>query len=124
MEIDELAKAVIAAAIEVHRCLGPGFLEAVYEEALCIELGIRGVPLERQVIVSVDYKGNRIGAARLDLLIRGGLIVEVKAVDALAPIHIAQVLSYLRATDLSLGLLINFNVGVLMRGVKRVVRSL
>ena len=118
---DELARAVIGAAIEVHRQLGPGFLESLYEEALCIELEQRLVPFERQKEISVLYKGRPIGQQRIDLLVGGSLIVELKAVEALAEIHKAQVISYLKATHLSLGLLINFNVPVLKDGIHRIV---
>ena len=122
-EIDHLARRVIGAAIEVHRCLGPGFLEAVYEEALCVELALHGIRFARQVPVGVKYKGELVGEARLVLLVEDELVVELKAVESIAPIHWAQVLSYLKATRHRLGLLINFNVDVLQRGIKRVVRS-
>jgi len=122
-ELDDLAHRVIGAAIEVHRLLGPGFLESVYEEALCMELELRGIRCARQVPISVTYKGERVGEARLDLLVDHSLVVELKAVESIAPIHWAQVLSYLKATRLRLGLLINFNVSVLQRGIKRVVQT-
>jgi GxxExxY protein len=122
-ETDRLAQEVIGAAIEVHRTLGPGFLESVYEQAMGIELGLRGISSGRQVPVAVDYKGRSIGESRLDLLVDGRLVVELKAVDQLAPIHTAQVMSYLKATRHQLGLLINFNVVRLKDGVKRVVLS-
>jgi len=112
---------VLGAAVEVHRRLGPGFLEGVYEEALCVELRSRRIPFVRQAVITVDYKGHRVGDARLDLLVADRLVVELKAVESLAQIHVAQLLSYLRATRLPLGLLINFNVAVLLRGVRRVV---
>jgi GxxExxY protein len=118
--LNELSFAVIGAALEVHRTLGPGFLEAVYEEALCVELQLRGIPYARQATVTLSYKGRPIGEGRVDLLVGGALIVELKAVEALVPVHIAQVLSYLRATDHRLGLLINFNVPSLKQGIKRV----
>ena len=112
---------MIGAAIEVHRVLGPGFLESVYEEALAIELTLRGIPFARQVVASVGYKGRSVGEQRIDLLVADTLVVELKAVESLVPIHLAQVLSYLKATNLRLGLLITFNVGVLQRGIRRVV---
>jgi GxxExxY protein len=118
---DELAHAVIGAAIEVHRHLGPGFLEGIYEEALCVELSDAGIPVERQAEISVDYKGRSVGRHRLDLLVAKTLIVELKTVEELAEIHKAQVISYLKATRLPLGLLINFNVPVLKAGLQRVV---
>jgi GxxExxY protein len=120
---DELAHDVIGAAIEVHRHLGPGFLESVYEEALCVELADRRIPFERQKEISLLYKDREIGKHRVDLLVGGSLIVELKTVEALAEIHTAQVISYLKATGLSLGLLINFNVSILKNGIKRVVYS-
>jgi GxxExxY protein len=123
-EVDIWARATIGAAIEVHRLLGPGLLESLYEEALCTEMELRGVPYARQVPVPVTYKGREIGHGRLDILVAGELIVELKTVDALAPIHLAQLLSYLRATGHHLGLLINFNVAVLRNGgIKRVVHT-
>ena len=94
--LDELAHAVIGAAIEVHRNLGPGFLESVYEEALGVELEPSGIRFQRQVPISMTYKGRAVGEARLDLLVNDVLIVELKAVDAFAPIHGAQVISYLK----------------------------
>jgi GxxExxY protein len=120
-DLDRLAHAVIGAAIEVHRVLGPGFLECVYEEALCVELRLRDVPFERQVPLAVDYKGYPVGESRIDLLVGGKLVVELKAVDRLGPINSAQVLSYLKATGCQLGLLINFNVLMLKDGIKRIV---
>jgi GxxExxY protein len=121
--VDELAHAVIGAAIEVHRVLGPGFLESVYEAALAIELETRAIPFERQKPVPLRYKGRDIGEGRLDLLVADCLIVELKPVEVLAPIHKAQVISYLKATGLHLGLLINFNVPLLKDGVERIVLS-
>ena len=121
--VDALARAVLDAAFEVHRLLGPGFLERVYEEALATELRLRDVAFTRQVVIGVDYKGSNVGLARLDLLVGGKLVVELKAVEELAPIHLAQVLSYLKATGHGLGLLITFNVRELRRGIRRVVRS-
>jgi GxxExxY protein len=118
---DELAHAVIGAAIEVHRLLGPGFLESVYEEALCVELAAREITFERQKEINVIYKGHQIGRQRVDLLVGQALIVELKTVEELAEIHKAQVISYLKATGLPLGLLINFNVPVLKSGIQRIV---
>jgi len=122
-ELDNLVRSVIGAAIEVHRLLGPGYIESVYEQALCIELGLRRIPFVRQPPVSVVYKGQTVGEGRLDLLVAGCLVVELKAVEALDQVHAAQVLSYLKATDHRLGLLINFNVPVLKAGIKRVILS-
>lgn len=120
-EADIVAREVIAAAIEVHRHLGPGFLESVYEEALAVELNLRQIPFQRQKSIAVDYKSYAVGEGRLDFLVNEVLVVEIKAVEVLAPIHIAQVLSYLKATGLQLGLLINFHVSVLKEGIQRVV---
>jgi GxxExxY protein len=122
-ELDRLAHQVIGAAIEVHRQLGPGFLEGVYEKALCIEFELRGIPFGSQSGVEINYKGRAIGKGKLDLLVGGRLIVELKAVEKLGPIHSAQMISYLRMTKRVLGLLINFNVPVLKEGIKRVIVS-
>jgi GxxExxY protein len=120
-EVDELARKIIGAAIEVHRTLGPGYTENVYEEALCIEIENQGIPLERQVKVAVEYKGRKVGEGRLDLLVAKILPVELKAVESLVAIHQAQLTSYLKMTHLQLGSLINFNVPVLKQGIKRVI---
>ena len=119
--VEEVANKVIGAAIEVHRNLGPGFLETVYEEAVCVELSLRNISFARQITFSVDYKGHPVGMSKLDLLVDQCLPVELKAVEGLAPVHIAQALSYLKATKHRLALLINFNVAVLKDGIKRVV---
>jgi len=121
--LERLIHMVIGAAIEVHRALGPGYLESVYEEALCVEFALRDVPFGRQVDVAVQYKGHAVGSGIADITIGDSLIVELKAVETLAPIHTAQVLSYLKATKRNVGLLINFNVVVLREGIKRVVLS-
>ena len=121
--MDELCHRVIGSALEVHRRLGPGFLEAVYERAMCVELRLRGIRYAQQVPVGVMYKGNPIGTGRIDLLVDSRLVVEIKVVETIAPIHVAQVISYLKATGLPLGLLITFNVLRLSLGVKRVVLS-
>ena len=119
--LDLLTEAVIGAAIEVHRTLGPGLDEALYEAALCIELKLRKIPFAKQVLVEVEYKGEVIGEKRLDLLVAGQLIVELKAVESIAPLHKAQVLTYQRITKLKLGLLINFNSTLLKEGIRRIV---
>ena len=120
-QLNELSSAVIGAAIEVHRQLGPVFPESVYEKALCLELELRHIPFAHQREIKVSYKGRIVGEGRLDLLVSELVIVELKAVEAIAPVHISQVLSYLKATDYPLGLLINFNVKVLKDGIKRLV---
>ena len=119
--LDELARRVIGAALEVHRALGPGFPESVYEQAFAIELQLRAIPFQRQVPVAVRYKGTEVGEGRLDLLVDKCLVVELKAVETFAPVHLAQILSYLRACRLPLGLLITFNVRQLRQGLRRVV---
>ena len=119
--LEYLAKKVIGAALEVHKILGPGYLESVYEEALAKELSLREISFERQKSINVVYKGFEIGEGRLDFLIDKELIVELKAVDSLSVIHTAQVISYLKATNLRLGLLINFKALRLKEGIKRVV---
>jgi GxxExxY protein len=121
--IDAVASATLHAAIEVHRVLGPGFLEGVYENALDIERTDRGLHFVRQPTVPVVYKRRLVGDGRLDLLVEGCLVVELKAVDHIAPVHLAQAASYLKAMGLPLALVIHFNVPVLLRGVRRVVRS-
>jgi len=118
--VEEIGRSVIGAAIEVHRELGPGMLESVYEEALTHELGLRGLRAVRQAEIDVLYKGVVIKGQRLDLLVEGSVVVELKAVSAVLDIHKAQVLSYLRAGRFPLGLLINFNKKLLREGIHRV----
>lgn len=120
-ELDELARATIGAAMEVHTILGAGFLESTYEQALAIELGLLRIPFQRQWPIALSYKGHPVGEARLDFLIGDKLIVELKAGDAVHSVHHAQVLNYLKATKLQLALLINFNVEALRDGIKRYV---
>jgi GxxExxY protein len=122
-EVDDLANAVIGAAIEVHKHLGPGYLENVYEQALAVELGLRDIPHVRQHPVSVAYKGTSVGEGRLDFLVAGKLIVELKAVESILPIHKSQLISYLKAMSLPLGLLMNFNVRMMRDGIQRIVFS-
>ncbi|MFQ5734263.1 MAG: GxxExxY protein [Planctomycetaceae bacterium] len=119
---DELSKQVIGAAIEVHRELGPGYLESIYKNALTYELSQRGLHVEKEKKILVPYKDIRISGQRLDLLVDGRVILELKCVDEFAPIHSAQILSYLKATGLRLGLLINFKSKLLKDGIKRIVR--
>ncbi|HWH84519.1 MAG TPA: GxxExxY protein [Burkholderiaceae bacterium] len=120
----ELTGSVLAAAFEVHTLLGPGLLESVYQEALRHELGLRAIPARTQVLVPVHYKGESLASSlRLDLLVADEVVVEVKSVKALEEIHTAQLLTYLRLTGLSTGLLINFNVASLKLGIKRVVNT-
>lgn len=114
---------VIGAAIEVHRHLGPGFQESVYEEAMLVELGAVGFRYQQQVSIPIEYKSHRVGLARIDLLIEEELVLELKAVESVLPVHKAQALSYLKAGGYPLALLINFNVPVLKDGVHRLIRS-
>ena len=119
-----LSSAVISAAIEVHEVLGPGLLEGIYEAAFCHELGLRGIQVQRQLAVPAFYKGVSLTQAlRLDLLIDDTLVVELKSIETLLPIHKAQLLSYLRLARLQVGLLINFNTQRLKQGIYRVVNS-
>jgi GxxExxY protein len=119
-----LSYAIIGAAIEVHRVIGPGLLESVYEAALCRELRLKGINVERQVSVAPTYKGETLDSnVKLDLLIEKCVVVEVKAVDKLISIHTAQLLTYLRPQNLWLGLLINFNVNSLREGLRRVLNG-
>ena len=120
-EAERIARMLVDAAIEVHRRLGPGFLERIYEEALCHELTLRGISFERQKLIQVLYKSVPAGEQRIDLLVGGLIIAEVKAVETILPIHEAQLLSYLKSTDLRLGFIINFNVQLLKHGIKRMV---
>ena len=119
---EELARKIIGAAIEVHRHLGPGFIEGIYVKAMHHELACCGLTFENEKKLLVPFKDIFIEGQRLDLLVGGRVIVELKAVDKLAGIHEAQLLSYLKATGLRLGLLINFNVPLLKDGLKRMVR--
>jgi GxxExxY protein len=120
MEINDLTGEVIGAAIEVHKALGPGLLESTYEECLCIELGLRNIPFERQKEIPIKYKGVNLNHAyRLDIVVPNKLIVELKACESLEPIHDAQLLTYLKLSGIKIGLLINFNVPVLKEGIKR-----
>jgi GxxExxY protein len=122
MERDSLTHEVIGAAIEVHRVLGPGLLESVYEECLCHELKLRAIEHVRQAPLPVIYKGLQLDHGfRVDVYFPGRLVIEIKAVDAIAPVHEAQLLTYLRLTGAHVGLLINFYVPVLKDGIKRMV---
>jgi GxxExxY protein len=121
--LDALASRVIGAAIEVHRVLGPGFLESVYEDALMVEFALRNIPFECQKKVAVEYKGHEIGEGRIDFVVDGALVVELKAAERILPIHKAQVLSYLKTTRCRLGLLLNFHENLLREGLRRVALS-
>lgn len=117
---DSLTEKIIGAAIEVHRILGPGLLESIYEEALCVELELREISCQRQVDIDVFYKGRIIKGQRVDLLVGRQVVVELKAVSTLPDVATAQVLSYLKATGLKRGLLVNFSASRLVDGIKRI----
>jgi GxxExxY protein len=120
-EINKITEKIIGCAIEVHRNLGPGLLEGVYEEAMCVEFDLQGVRYHRQVAVPVNYKGRIIGEYRLDLLVEDAVIVELKSVERHDPVFEAQILTYLRVTGKKVGLLINFDSKLLKEGIKRFV---
>lgn len=125
MNENEISTELIGAAIEVHRCLGPGLLESTYRDCLYHELTLRGFQVEREKIVPLDYKGLVIGTGyRLDMVIEGSVIAELKSVHRLEAVHEAQLLTYLRLTGVRLGLLLNFYVPVLRQGIRRVVNNL
>ncbi len=124
MDLDSLTESIIGAAIEVHRALGPGLLESAYEQCLCHELTLRRLPFERELTLPVAYKGFKLDCGyRLDLLVGGAVVVEIKTVERLIPVHAAQLLTYLRLGGWPVGLLINFHVSVLKAGIKRVVHG-
>lgn len=123
--LDRITESIIGAAIEVHRALGPGLLESAYEACLAFELSERGIKIQRQMPLPVVYREVKLECGyRLDLLVEDMVIVEVKAVDCLVPIHEAQLLSYLKLSGCQVGLLINFNVKVLKQGIRRMVNGL
>jgi len=122
MEFDELSHRVIGCALEVHKALGPGLLESAYEQCLAYELSTANVPFKLQHPLPVAYKGVLLDCGyRVDLLVDERLIVELKAVDAVLPIHQAQLLTYMKLAKVGIGLLINFNVMILRDGLKRMV---
>jgi GxxExxY protein len=119
--MNDLTGKVIAAAIEVHKILGPGLLESTYEECLCRELGLRKISFERQKAIPIEYKGLTLDCGyRIDILVESRLILALKACENMLPIHQAQLLTYLKLTGLKVGLLINFNVPILKEGIKRI----
>jgi GxxExxY protein len=122
-EFADCSSMVIAACVEVHRELGPGLLEAIYEESLCEELTLRGLGFERQKSFAVSYKGRRLDQGyRLDLVVERSLVIEIKAVEALLPVHAAQLVTYLRVCGIDAGLLVNFNALTIRSGLRRVSR--
>lgn len=119
-QINGLTERVIGCAIEVHRTLGPGLLESIYRECLAMELAAHQVHFESERHVPIDYKGQRVrGTLKLDILVEGCVVVELKAVEAIHPIHLAQVMTYLKLTGYPAGLLLNFNVTSLRSGLRR-----
>ena len=122
---DKILNQIIGAAIEVHRALGPGLLESAYEECLCREFLLKNIPFERQVGVPVVYKGVNLDCGyRLDIVVAGLVIIELKTIKRFEPIHDAQLLTYLKLTKLKLGVLLNFNVPIMKHGIKRIVNNL
>jgi GxxExxY protein len=118
--VNELTYEIIGAAIEVHKLLGPGLLESTYRECLCRELSLRGISFRRECGLPLQYKGIRLDCGyRIDLLVADLVVIEIKAIEALTPVHEAQLLTYLRVGGWKLGLLINFNVVVLKNGIRR-----
>jgi GxxExxY protein len=122
MDFDSVSNAVIGCAIEVHRHLGPGLLESTYEKCLAKEMELRGIRFDLQRPLPVDYKGVRLDCGyRLDVVVDNQVVVELKSVDTLLPIHEAQLLTYMRLSEIRIGLLINFNVVLLKHAIKRLV---
>jgi GxxExxY protein len=120
----ELTREIIGAAIEVHRALGPGLIESAYEECLARELSLRGIGFERQKPLPLVYKDVKLECGyRMDILVDGRVVLELKAIDAFAPVHDAIMLTYLRLSGCKIGLLINFNVAVLKDGIRRLVNQ-
>ena len=124
MKINSVTEKIIGAAIAVHRHLGPGLLESAYEECLCKELDLNGINFKRQLPLPVEYKGVKLDCGyRLDLLVENAVVIECKSVESLAPIHDAQMLTYLKLGNWQVGLLINFNVVILKDGIRRIVNN-
>ena len=124
MDLNKLSSTIIGEAIEVHQILGPGLLESAYEECLCKELGLRGLSFERQKPLPLEYKGDKLDCGyRLDVVVENGIILEFKACEKIEPIHKAQLLTYLKLSKLSLGLLLNFNVPLMRDGIVRIVNE-
>jgi GxxExxY protein len=123
-DLNRVTHGIIAAAIEVHRHLGPGLLESAYQECVCFELSQQGLPFTREVHLPLSYKGLQLDCNyRIDLLVAEAVVVELKSVEQVLPIHTAQLLTYLKASHKQIGLLINFNVPVLKHGIKRIVND-
>ena len=122
LKLERLTEAIIGAGVEVHKALGPSLLESIYEECLCHELHLRGLQFERQLSVPITYKGVQLqSACRLDVVVEGKVVIEIKAVENVLPVHEAQILSYMRLGGYGVGLLLNFDVPVLKDGITRMV---
>ena len=122
MDINKLSNKIIGAAIEVHKGLGPGLLESTYEECLCYELNLREISYDRQLSLPVLYKEKQLDCGyRIDIVVEGSLILELKSVERILPIHEAQLLTYMKLSQINKGLLINFNVPLIRDGLKRMV---
>jgi len=125
LNVNKTTEAIISAAIEVHRHLGPGLLESAYEECLCEELSLRKIPFRRQITLPISYKNKKLDIGYpIDLLINEEVVVELKTVETILPIHEAQTLTYMRLGGWQVGLILNFNVTVLKNGIKRLVHKL
>ncbi len=122
-DLEELARQIVDCLIEVHRELGAGHPERVYENAVCHEFDLRKIPYQKQFPVHVNYKGIDVGESIIDILVAGKIVLELKSVDQLTPVHRSQIGSYLVALDLELGFLANFNVALMKDGLKRVIRT-
>ena len=125
MTENEIAKQIMDAAYKVHTTLGPGLLESVYESVLCYEFGKRGLQYERQVVIPIVYEDIQLNEGfRADIIVENKVIIEIKSVTEVAPVHYKQLLTYLRLTDMRLGMLINFNLFLIKDGVRRIVNNL
>ena len=119
--MEEYISEVIDCGFVIHRDVGPGFMETLYSNAMCVEMRVRGIPFEREKVVTVNYRDQPVGIHRLDVVIRSCIVVEFKAVSALEPVHQAQLMAYMKASGLRIGLLMNFCGATFKQGVKRVV---
>jgi len=122
-EINKLSEKIIGCCIEVHKRLGPGLLESIYEKALCIELAYHNIPFENQKILSVKYRNKPVGEFRIDILVENTIVLELKSVERHDPVFEAQILSYMKLGEFPLGLLINFNSKLLKNGIKRFMNN-
>ena len=120
-DLNSISEVIIGCAIEVHRSLGPGLLESIYQKALCIELKLAGLNYENERVIDVEYKGEMIGQFRMDIVVEDLIVVELKSVERFDPVFEAQLLGYMRLGGFKLGLLINFNSKLLKNGIKRLI---